>query len=68
MVKYILASQSPRRKELLEKLGYKFEVIASQAEEPKFSDITEIEDLALFKAKDVLEQVKYRKEEISRDG
>lgn len=36
----ILASGSPRRKELLEELGFKFEVIPSDAEEEHRSDIS----------------------------
>lgn len=54
-MKLILASQSPRRKELLGKLGVEFEVITSKVQE----DWTEsepgqvVEELALAKAKDV---------------
>ena len=32
-MKYILASQSPRRKELLDLMGLKYEVIVSNADE-----------------------------------
>ena len=47
-MKYILASQSPRRREILEMLGVTFEVITSEADES--SDITDpyalVEELA----------------------
>lgn len=39
MIKYILASQSPRRKELLSICGYEYEVIVSDCEEIISSDI-----------------------------
>lgn len=55
MPQIILASQSPRRKNLLEQIGLQFEVFPSHAEE--HSDESEpslmVEDLALMKAKDV---------------
>ncbi len=61
MKKIILASASPRRKELLEKLNLKFEVIPSTVEEnikdEKFSPAL-IEKLALEKAKDVAQKIK----------
>ncbi len=61
MKKIILASASPRRKELLEKLNLKFEVIPSTVEEnikdEKFSPEL-IEKLALEKAKDVAQKMK----------
>ena len=50
-MKYILASKSPRRREILEMLGVKFEVITS--EEDESSDITDpyklVEELSLRK-------------------
>ena len=50
-MKYILASKSPRRREILEMLGVKFEVITSEADES--SDITNpyqlVEELSLRK-------------------
>lgn len=56
MTKIILASASPRRKELLEKIGLKFEVIPSNYDE-KLSDnifsYQKIETLAKNKALDV---------------
>lgn len=50
-MKYILASKSPRRREILEMLGVEFEVITSEADES--SDITDpyllVEELSLRK-------------------
>ena len=61
MTKIILASNSPRRKELLKKIGLEFDVIPSNYEE-KLSDnifsYKKIENLALNKAKDVAERIK----------
>ena len=60
MQKIILASASPRRKELLTKIGLEFEVIPSNYDE-KLSDdnfsYEKIETLALNKAKDVVSKV-----------
>lgn len=56
--KLILASSSPRRKDILEKMGLKFEVIKSDYEEIlECSDFTykKIEELAYNKAKYVLD-------------
>lgn len=54
-MKFILASASPRRKELLEQIGMKFEVRVSEAEE--ITDATEpaeyVMELSLLKAEDV---------------
>lgn len=57
-VQFILASASPRRKQLLERAGYRFEVIASRVDESVFEaaglDCGETaKQLALAKAKDV---------------
>lgn len=57
----ILASASPRRKQLLAEAGYKFDVVVSQIDESSFSTdkITPVEyakQLALAKAKDVAER------------
>lgn len=61
MKKIILASKSPRRKQLLESIGMEFEIIPSNFEEDivgkKFSK-SFIESLAYEKAKDVSSQVK----------
>ncbi|MCQ2957889.1 MAG: Maf family protein [Candidatus Gastranaerophilales bacterium] len=60
MKKLILASGSPRRKELLSKIGLEFEVIPSNYEENLPDDIftyEKIETLALNKAKEVLSRV-----------
>ncbi len=58
--RYILASQSPRRRELLKKLSIPFEVIPAKGKE--FSDKKEpgeyAADLAFHKAFEVLEKVK----------
>ncbi len=56
MKKIILASTSPRRKELLEKLGIPFSVVGSNYQEKKKSGISTkklVEFLALQKAKEV---------------
>ena len=59
-IRYILASQSPRRRELLEKLSIPFEVIPAKGKE--FSDKKDpgdyAADLAFHKAYEVLERTK----------
>jgi septum formation protein len=60
-VQFILASASPRRKELLQKAGYVFHVEPSQVDEEAFerADVNSQEHckiLALAKAKDVAKQ------------
>ena len=54
-MKFILASASPRRKELLEQIGMKFEVRISEAEE--ITDATEpaeyVMELSFLKAEDI---------------
>lgn len=59
-LKLILASQSPRRKELLSWLEIPFEVIPSDVEEKsELSEPTEIaEDLAKLKGHDIVEKLK----------
>ena len=55
-MKYILASASPRRKELLELAGFQFEVIPSSIEEKISKTLAPYElvmELALEKANDV---------------
>ena len=55
MNKIILASGSPRRRELLEQIGLKFEVVPSQAEENCTTEKPEklVEELSYRKAMDV---------------
>lgn len=57
----ILASTSPRRREILEKTGIQFEIIPSDYEEvidsPEFS-YEKIENLAFFKAKSLYDRIK----------
>lgn len=55
MNKFILASQSPRRKELLQNVGLEFEVVVSDADESTVSDKDTppplyVQELALIKA------------------
>jgi septum formation protein len=55
-MRIILASASPRRRELLSALIDDFEVIASEIEEPLIGDpVDNAERLALAKAQDVLD-------------
>jgi septum formation protein len=54
----ILASASPRRRDLMIEGGYHFDIMASEVEEPKVSGVKESPELvakavALFKAEDV---------------
>lgn len=54
MEKYILASASPRRKELLEQIGIKFDIVVSNADESKVGKdmpvMLYVEELAMLKA------------------
>ena len=56
-MKYILASESPRRKELLEQAGFRFQVIPSSVEEKITKDAPSeiVMELASQKARDVYE-------------
>lgn len=56
--KIILASASPRRKELMQQAGYEFEIQVSHKEENYVSETPEeiVKELALMKATDVAEQ------------
>lgn len=57
--KFILASTSPRRKQLLEKIGLQFDVIASGADETILKGIEPeilVQELALLKATNVAKQ------------
>lgn len=59
MARFILASASPRRKELLEKAGYTFEIVVSDADETLPAGITPAEAVrrnAARKAKAVAKQ------------
>lgn len=56
--KIILASASPRRRELLTQAGYEFEIQVSHKEETYTSETPDeiVKELALLKAKDIAEQ------------
>ena len=56
--KIILASASPRRRELLTQAGYEFEIEVSHKEETYISETPDeiVKELALLKAKDIAEQ------------
>lgn len=56
--KIILASASPRRRELMEQAGYEFEIQVSHKEETYTSTTPDeiVKELALLKAKDIAEQ------------
>lgn len=56
--KIILASASPRRRELLSQAGYEFEIQVSHKEETYTSESPDeiVKELALLKAKDIAEQ------------
>lgn len=59
--KIVLASASPRRKEILNNLGMSFEVICSQAEENVDSELPPhiiVQELAMLKGTDVASKVK----------
>jgi septum formation protein len=61
MTKFILASQSPRRAELLRQLGIEFEVIPSNSDEesiPKSNPIFYVKKVAKLKAKTISKQIK----------
>jgi len=59
MKKIILASASPRRKELLEQIGLEFEIITSDQEEHYQNTIPEeiVKELALMKAEHVASEI-----------
>ncbi len=60
MIKYILASASPRRKELLSQAGLEFEILTSDAEEVITKEIPSevVVELATAKAENVLIKIK----------
>lgn len=69
-MKVILASNSPRRKQLLEQIGIDFEVIVSDVDESKVvSESVDkyVEKLAYMKAKDVYDKLNYDKIVIGSD-
>ncbi len=56
MKKIILASESPRRRQLLEQIGFNFEVVSSQVDEEEIIDknpLINIQLLALRKAQEI---------------
>ena len=61
----ILGSASPRRRELLEQIGIKFEIVVSDAQEHYESTRPEeiVRELALMKAEHVAEEVERREKE-----
>lgn len=61
----ILASASPRRKELLEQAGISFTIMPSSAEEKPIEDTPNViaENLAFTKANDIYQQLKKEKKE-----
>ena len=57
---YILASNSPRRKEICELLGLKFEIIPAKSESPLDLDLPRekaVEKVALSKAEEVFTKI-----------
>ena len=56
--KIILASASPRRRELMQQAGYNFEIQVSHKEETYISETQDdiVKELALLKARDIAEQ------------
>lgn len=66
MVKIVLASGSPRRKELLEQIGLEFEIMAAHGDEiiTKKIPCEIVEELSFEKAKEVAGQYKAQKEDI----
>lgn len=64
--KIILASTSPRRKELLAKIGIDYEIITSDIEENTMQVKPDkiVKELSYIKAKDVLEKINKKQENI----
>lgn len=59
-MKIVLASNSPRRKQLLQQIGVEFEVIVSNVEEEKYKDgaLEEyVKELSYLKAKDIFNKI-----------
>lgn len=59
MFKFILASASPRRKELLSQVGISFDIVVSSVEEIITTDVPckVVEELSLQKAEDVFKKI-----------
>jgi septum formation protein len=53
----ILASKSPRRKEILKQLGFKFSVMVPDEEEPQIHSMEAVKDLAEFKANNIARRI-----------
>ena len=73
MTDFILASGSPRRKELLELMGLEFKVIVSQADEDSVSKDLKpelyVQELALLKASATAKEVLHNKNfSVTLDG
>lgn len=71
MVKLILASNSPRRRQILQKMGLMFDVIPSQYDEKLKTDTFSydlIEDLATQKCLEVVNRLKEDKEKYNPEG
>lgn len=66
MTKWILASQSPRRKELLEQMGVKFQICPAKGEEniTKKEPAEIVMELAELKAKEVADRVLIKDEQM----
>lgn len=63
-MKVILASASPRRRELLEQIGWEFEIMVSGTEEKvnsKFPELV-VEEISDLKAKDILDKLEDEQE------
>ena len=64
-IKWVLASQSPRRKELLEQIGLSFEVVVSRADENITEELSPgelVERLSLIKAEAVRDSLAGRED------
>lgn len=63
MYKYVLASKSPRRRELLTNIGYEFEVMESDFDESRVSKELDpelyVKELAMFKAMSLVKKVPF---------
>lgn len=66
MYKVILASESPRRKEIMTQMGINFEVVPAHVKEDVEHNIPSkmVEALAMLKAKDVADRLKDEKDDL----